>query len=154
MKIATANVYDRIVPTKCEMAGSDQWEAKWHGLQDILGPKWTFHILRLLSDGPHGFNEIKNEFSGLTAPMLSQRLKELRCHGLVERTVIDATPPTTSYELTEQGSQITTQLRGVEELFELHTQEKRINCKSCSDVSQECRSEALESGCVTAVNCC
>ena len=79
------------------MSENEQWQAIWHGLQDMLGPKWTLHILRLLSEGPQGFNAMQREIGGLTAPMLSQRLKELRCHGLVERMVAETTPPTTTY---------------------------------------------------------
>lgn len=136
------------------MGETEQWQAKWHGLQDILGPKWTLHILRLLSDGSQGFNAIQTEIDGLTAPMLSQRLKELRCHGLVERTVADTTPPTTTYSLTEQGSAIATQLRELESLVELHNHEDNGDANGCSGTSQECRNEALAEGCVTAVDHC
>lgn len=136
------------------MSESEQWQAKWHGLQDILGPKWTLHILRLLSEGPRGFNAIQRELDGLTAPMLSQRLKELRCHGLVERTVADTIPPTTTYSLTEQGAEITTQLLKLEPLVELHDYGTVPETDECSPTSQECRNESLTTGCVTAVECC
>ncbi|MEF8787367.1 MAG: helix-turn-helix domain-containing protein [Haloarculaceae archaeon] len=136
------------------MSEQEQWQAKWHGLQDILGPKWTLHILRLLSEGSKGFNAIQTELDGLTAPMLSQRLKELRCHGLVERTVADTTPPTTTYSLTEQGAEIATRLRELESLVELHDQEDSDKATDCSSTSQECRDEALAGGCVTVVDHC
>jgi DNA-binding HxlR family transcriptional regulator len=136
------------------MSEREPWQAKWHGLQDILGPKWTLHILRLLSEGPRGFNGIQHELDGLTAPMLSQRLKELRCHGLVERMVADTTPPTTTYSLTEQGTEVATQLRELEPLVELHGYEDGSETNGCSPTSQECRDEALTTGCVTAVDQC
>jgi len=136
------------------MRESEQWQAKWHGLQDILGPKWTLHILRLLTEEPKGFNAIQRELDGLTAPMLSQRLKELRCHGLVERMVADTTPPTTTYSLTEQGTEIATRLRELELLVELHDYGDGRETDGCSPTSQECRDEALTSGCVTAVDRC
>ena len=137
------------------MGENEQWQAKWHGLQDILGPKWTMHILRLLSDGSHGFNAIQSELTGLTAPMLSQRLKELRCHGLVERTVAETSPPTTTYSLTDHGAQIATHLRELEPLVELHdrTADDR-QTENCSGTSTECRTEALPNGCVTVVDQC
>jgi DNA-binding HxlR family transcriptional regulator len=136
------------------MSESEQWQAKWHGLQDILGPKWTLHILRLLSEAPRGFNGIQRELEGLTAPMLSQRLKELRCHGLVERMVTETTPPTTTYSLTEHGTEIATQLRELEPLVELHEYEDGSETNGCSPTSRECRDEALTTGCVTAVDHC
>ena len=137
------------------MGENEQWQAKWPGLQDILGPKWTLHILRLLSDGSYGFNAIQNELSGLTAPMLSQRLKELRCHGLVERTVTETSPPTTTYSLTDHGAQIATHLQELESLVELHDQtDEASQTEGCSETSTDCRSEALTDGCVTVVDTC
>ncbi|SIS13817.1 winged helix-turn-helix transcriptional regulator [Natronorubrum thiooxidans] len=137
------------------MSESEQWQAKWHGLQDILGPKWTLHILRLLSEESYGFNAIQNELHGLTAPMLSKRLKELRCHGLVERSVAETSPPTTTYSLSDRGEQIATHLRKLESLVELHNQTADDHqTDDCSDTAAECRTEALSDGCVTVVDQC
>lgn len=137
------------------MTEHGHWQAKWHGLQDILGPKWALHILRLLSEEPHGFNAIRRELDGLTAPMLSQRLKELRCHGLVERRIDETTPPTTIYSLSEQGAQIAEQLRGLESLVELHDRTANNHeSVDCADVGGECRSESLVTGCVMAADRC
>lgn len=131
------------------MSENEQWQAKWHGLQDILRPKWTLHILRLLSKRSYGFNQIQNELSGLTAPMLFQRLKELRCHGLVDRSVAE-TPPTTTYLLTDQGDQIATHLQKLEPLVEFHDRTADDGqTDGCSETSAECRTEALTDGCVT-----
>ena len=113
------------------MGEDEQWQAKWHGLQDILWPKWTLHILRLLSEAPHGFNAMQRELNGLSAPMLSQRLKELRCHGLVERMVANTTPPETTYSLTEQGAEIAMRLRELEPLVELHNREDETEADDC-----------------------
>lgn len=137
------------------MSENEQWQAKWHGLQDVLGPKWALHILRLLSEESYGFNDMQTELSGLTAPMLSQRLKELRCHGLVERTVAETSPPTTSYSLTDQGNQIATHLRKLEPLVELHDRAADDSLsEGCSDTSMECRTEALTDGYITVGNQC
>lgn len=147
------------------------WEATWHGLQDVLGPKWTFHILRLLSMEPRGFTAIRDELDGLTAPMLSKRLKELGCHGFVERHVEATTPPTTTYTLTTEGEQIAMQLRELESLVELHgrptdpdhDRNHGVNSgnaptrsESCRDeaLSENCRDEALSERCVTVVDQC
>lgn len=133
------------------MSETERWQEKWHGLQDVLGPKWTLHVLRLLAEDERGFNAIQDELEGLTAPVLSQRLKELRCHGLVERTITDTTPPSTTYSLTEQGRAIATKLRELESLVELHDRTDR-DC--CSETSVECRSEALSDGYVTVADRC
>jgi DNA-binding HxlR family transcriptional regulator len=131
------------------MSETEGWQEKWHGLQDVLGPKWTLHVLRLLAEESRGFNAIRTELDGLTAPMLSQRLKELRCHGLVERTVRDTTPPSTSYSLTEAGAQVAAHLRELESLVELHDRTGGDHAECCSDSWDHCRNEALSDGCVT-----
>ena len=137
------------------MTENEGWQAKWHGLQDVLGPKWTLHLLRLLSEGPSGFNEIERELDGLTAPMLSQRLKELRCHGFVERTVAETSPPTASYSLTEQGERVAVHLRELESMVELRNRAAEAGeAEDCSDASAECRTEALADGCVTVGDGC
>ncbi|MEF8843787.1 MAG: helix-turn-helix domain-containing protein [Haloarculaceae archaeon] len=47
--------------------------------------------------------ETQRAIDGVTATMLSRRLKELECHGFVEKHVEPTTPPSTTYELTENG---------------------------------------------------
>ena len=49
-----------------------EWQTTWHSLREILGSKWSFHILRLLASQSYGFNEMKREISGMTAAMLSR----------------------------------------------------------------------------------
>ena len=99
-----------------EPAGTPEWQRTWHGLWDILGCKWTFHIIRLLSVGEHGFNEMERNIEGITSTMLSRRLKQLEREGIISRTVESTTPPTTTYRLTETGVELARILREVERL--------------------------------------
>lgn len=93
-----------------------EWQRKWHGLFDILGCKWTFHIIRLLSTGEYGFNEMKRELCGITSTMLSRRLKQLESEQIIRREVQNTSPPSTSYHLTETGQELSRILREIEEL--------------------------------------
>ena len=93
-----------------------EWQRTWHGLWDILGCKWTFHIIRLLLMDEYGFNEMERELHGITSTMLSRRLKQLHHEGIVSRTVESTTPPTTSYQLTETGEQLAQILLQIERL--------------------------------------
>ena len=101
-------------------AGEDaippEWQRTWHGLWDILGCKWTFHIIRLLSMDEFGFNEMEREIHGITSTMLSRRLKQLHQEGIVSRTVESTTPPTTTYQLTEIGEELAQILLQIERL--------------------------------------
>lgn len=93
-----------------------EWQRTWHGLFDILGCKWTFHIVRLLSTGEHGFNEMERTLAGITSTMLSRRLKQLEREGILEKEIRETSPPSTTYRLTETGEELSRLLVEIEEL--------------------------------------
>jgi DNA-binding HxlR family transcriptional regulator len=70
---------------------------------DIVGKRWTCLILRVLLAGPRRFGQIEDVVGGLSARMLSERLKELEACGIVERRVYPQTPVRIEYCLTEKG---------------------------------------------------
>jgi DNA-binding HxlR family transcriptional regulator len=70
---------------------------------DIIGKRWTGLILRVLLAGPRRFGEIEDVVGGLSARMLSERLKELEACGIVERRVYPEAPVRIEYALTEKG---------------------------------------------------
>ena len=84
---------------------ADNWQRTWHAVHDVLGSKWAFHVVRALADHEQGFNDLKRELDGITAKTLSERLRELRCLGFVEKEIHDTSPPTTTYRLTEHGGE-------------------------------------------------
>lgn len=135
----------------CRVSGegdADDWQRVWHTLHGTLGNKWTFHVLRLLSDRDAGFNEMKRELDGITAKTLSQRLRELRCRGFVERHVEATTPPSTRYTLTDAGQEFVATLR------ELETMVGVVDCGGCGD--DECAVVAPDEqkSAVVASECC
>lgn len=85
---------------------SSGWQQDWHSIWDILGCKWTFHVIRLLTTKESGFNEMKRELDGITSTMLSRRLKELEEAGILSRRVVEESPPKTEYRLTETGHKL------------------------------------------------
>lgn len=111
------------------MNDGDDWHRTWHSLRDLLGAKWSVHVLRLLSSGAYGFNELKRALDGITATMLSRRLKELECHGLVDRSVEATTPPTTTYRLTARGRRFTAALEDLESLVGTIDCEREPDCE-------------------------
>lgn len=90
----------------------------WHGVHDLLGRKWTIHVLVTLAEQPHGFNDLKRSHQGLTAKVLSSRLDDLRCRRFVEREVHPTTPPRTMYHLTPAGRRFTDRLLSLEDALE------------------------------------
>jgi DNA-binding HxlR family transcriptional regulator len=86
---------------------SDQGKAcPVHEAIDLLQTKWTLHVIRSLLEGPAGFNELSRAAGGCNPTTLTQRLDHLCRIGLVEKTVISALPPKTSYALTPEGARL------------------------------------------------
>lgn len=99
--------------TDTELRDSTEWSGIW----EVLGCKWTFHILRLLACDDAQFNQIKSSIDGLPASTLSTRLKSLQEEDIVVRTVDEAaTPPTVSYSLTEKGDELAEIIMQIEQL--------------------------------------
>lgn len=98
---------------------TDDWQRRWHALRDVLGSKWACHVVRALAREERGFNDLARTLDGVTAKTLSERLRELRCRGFVEKEVHDTTPPTTTYRLTEQGHRLAAILGELEAFVEV-----------------------------------
>jgi len=67
---------------------------------------WTPHIIWYLKATPRRFSELKGDINGISAKVLSTRLKELEEAGVVLREVMDTSPPTVEYSLTELGREL------------------------------------------------
>ncbi len=67
---------------------------------------WTPHIIWYLKATPRRFSELKADIKGISAKVLSERLKELEEFGVVHREVMDTSPPTVEYSLTELGKEL------------------------------------------------
>ena len=70
---------------------------------NIIGDRWTLLILHELLIGQTNFNDIKMNLPGLSANLLSARLKSLEEAGLVEATLYSVHPPRYAYSLTDSG---------------------------------------------------
>lgn len=75
---------------------------------NIIGDRWTLLILHELLIGETNFNDIKTKLPGLSANLLSARLKTLEEAKLVASELYSAHPPRYSYSLTESGKALDT----------------------------------------------
>lgn len=73
------------------------------GALEFVGRRWTGAIMLALGRGATRFGEIEDAVEGLSARMLTARLKELGEHGIVEREVTPTTPVSVRYRLTARG---------------------------------------------------
>jgi DNA-binding HxlR family transcriptional regulator len=70
----------------------------------FIGQKWKIPLLwHLAEHSPLRYNELKRSIPGITNIMLTQSLRELEEHHLVERKQYDSVPPMVEYSLTERG---------------------------------------------------
>lgn len=70
---------------------------------DLVGERWALLIVRELLLGPKRFTDIRESLPGLSADILSQRLRELEQGGIVERATLPPPAPAKVYELTPKG---------------------------------------------------
>jgi len=72
---------------------------------EILGERWTLLILRELFVGPQRFSDLRRRLPGVSASVLSQRIRRLQSHGLVRRAILPPPGRADVVELTELGHQ-------------------------------------------------
>lgn len=69
----------------------------------ILGQKWVLRIIRALGTRTQRFCELQDTLGGANSATLSQRLKLLEDHGLIDRRIVSIIPPWVEYSLTRKG---------------------------------------------------
>ena len=73
---------------------------------DIIGDRWTMLILRDLFLGASKFNAFRQHSPGMPTKVLSDRLKSLEHHGVIERRVYSEHPLRAAYYLTTRGRSV------------------------------------------------
>ena len=85
-------------------------------LKLLMGP-WTTYILWVLrSNGPTRFGELKRRVPGISARMLTQRLRMLEQAGIVQRDYKPTIPPEVTYSLDERGHELNAALTALNEV--------------------------------------
>ena len=70
---------------------------------DVVGDRWTMLVLRDLSWGRRKFSTLQESLKGISANLLSERLKKLEEHAMVDRVFYSDHPPRAEYRLTAKG---------------------------------------------------
>jgi DNA-binding HxlR family transcriptional regulator len=68
-----------------------------------LDGKWTILIVRDLMGGTKRFGELRRSLTGISPKTLTDRLRGLEEHGLVDRQIFAEVPPRVEYSLTDAG---------------------------------------------------
>lgn len=87
---------------------------------DLIADKWTVVTLYALSRGPRRHGEIVELIGGISKKVLTQTLRRLERHGLVERTAFAVVPRRVEYALTELGGSLMEPISGLTRWAEEH----------------------------------
>lgn len=80
---------------------------------EIVGERWTLLVIRDLFRGPQRFQDLQESLTGVAPNVLSDRLKTLEEHGLVQREFYSEHPPRAAYALTPLGRELQPALRSL-----------------------------------------
>lgn len=75
-------------------------------LRMLMGPWTTYVLYNLKMHGRQRFGELKRRVAGISAKMLTERLRSLEGAGLVRRDYEATIPPKVTYALTERGHEL------------------------------------------------
>jgi len=79
----------------------------------LLAGAWTVDVIWYLREGKRCFTELKNDIPGISAKMLTNRLRKLEQAAVIERCEKLTSPPTVWYVLTPVGQELCAALAGV-----------------------------------------
>src|SRR6476620_11220804 len=75
-------------------------------LRMLMGPWTTYILYNLKTHGPQRFGELKRRVAGVSAKMLTERLRTLEGAGLIKRDYEATIPPKVTYSLTPRGHEL------------------------------------------------
>jgi DNA-binding HxlR family transcriptional regulator len=85
-------------------------------LEDVIGCRWTFSVLRAVARGVNRPGAIERHIEGISAKVLSDRLKNFTRAGIFERKQFREIPPRVEYHLTDFGRKFLRLIKEVEKL--------------------------------------
>lgn len=105
----------RDVPPVCQ---------RYQRAAEILGRRWSAAVIRAALEGPVRFTEIRVAVRGLSARLLTERLRELEAAGVMERRVAPGSG-VVEYRLTPKGEALRAVVRELENWAEAWDQAER-----------------------------
>lgn len=89
------------------MSQAEQMECPSAQLLNLLAGPWTLSILWLLSNhGPTRFGELRRKIDGISAKVLTERLRMLEEEEIVYRDYKPTIPPQVTYGLAQRGEDL------------------------------------------------
>jgi DNA-binding HxlR family transcriptional regulator len=102
-------------PALSEEVGDIEMINATRAVLDMLAGKWTVEILYLLATGTRRYSQVLYEVGEISKKTLTQTLRSLEHHGLVDRHVEPDLPARVEYSLTPLGWSLTEPLMALYE---------------------------------------
>jgi DNA-binding HxlR family transcriptional regulator len=80
------------------------------GTMKMLGNQWNMIALRYLHDEPMKYNQLRRAMGNVSSKTLSRSLKHLAKEEIIERSVLETSPISVQYSLTERGRELSDSL--------------------------------------------
>lgn len=96
-------------------------EVAYGRITQILGCKWSLHILGSIDAGLSRPSQMTKSNEGLAPRVLHRCLNRLEADGLLEKTSYPEIPPRVEYALTGQGRELLELVRGMNRLAQSWT---------------------------------
>lgn len=94
----------------------------------VLSGPWTIYILcRLHQNGPTRFGELRRQLVGISAKMLTERLRGLERAEIIYRHQEPTVPPKVTYGLTDEGKELTDVLEQLNTLAQQWKDQTEVN---------------------------
>ena len=85
-------------------------------LEDVIGCRWTVSVLRAVARGVNRPGALERHIDGISAKVLSDRLRRFTRAGIFDRIQFPEIPPRVEYRLTTFGQKFMRLLKEVEKL--------------------------------------
>ncbi|MEK3725196.1 winged helix-turn-helix transcriptional regulator [Paenibacillus sp. FSL H8-0034] len=69
----------------------------------VVSGKWSFLVLSILTQGPQRFNQLRRNVERISIKSLTDVLRHLEQHNVIQRQVFPTVPVTVEYSLTDKG---------------------------------------------------
>ncbi|MFJ6570930.1 winged helix-turn-helix transcriptional regulator [Streptomyces sp. NPDC091292] len=80
---------------------------------DLLAPTWNGVVLWALRHGPYRPGDLRERIGGISPKVLTETLRRLQHHGLIERHAYREAPPRVEYHLTSLGRSLLVPLEAI-----------------------------------------
>lgn len=101
------------------------------GLLEVIAGKWPLLVISALASGAMRNSDLHRKIEGVSPKMLTQTLRSLEAHGLVERRDYAEVPPRVDYRLTPLGESLRHSLAGIDEWVLKNFWTVSDTCEAC-----------------------